>query len=63
LTPVEQHTVPMGLYTLVPDDVGIFRRQHNASVDRFRAVVSEGLPDLPPLSAEDAGSRTRWSGR
>lgn len=51
LTPVDQHVIAMGLYNLVPDDVGLFRREHSAAVDRFRELARAGLPPLRPLPA------------
>ena len=48
LTPVSEHVIPMGLYNLEPDDVGIFQRVHTPAVDHFRTLTTAGLPDRTP---------------
>lgn len=44
LTPVENHIIPMGLYNLVPDDIGRLKRVHTAAVDHYRKLAVAGLP-------------------
>ena len=40
--PVDEHLVPMGMYDLVPNSVGVFERVHTPVVERFRQRALNG---------------------
>jgi len=44
LTPVDRHLAAMGLYSLVPDDVGGFERRATMAADRYRNLASTHGP-------------------
>ena len=41
--PVDDYLVPMGLYDLVPNEVGVLERVRTAAVERFREQATAGL--------------------